>query len=82
VPLHVERFAPKELEADLIDSAFDVALARSALTFHVPADRSILDVDSSCEEGTCGTCETRVLAGLLITGTRCSPTPRRKPATA
>jgi ferredoxin-NADP reductase len=69
--LHVERFAPKELEAGLIDSAFDVTLARSALTFHVRADQSILDVlleagidvDSSCEEGTCGTCETRVLAG-------------------
>ena len=38
----------------------------------MPADRSILEVVeeagvsvlSSCSEGTCGTCETRVLAGV------------------
>ncbi|MCW2496855.1 PDR/VanB family oxidoreductase [Jatrophihabitans sp.] len=69
--LHVERFSPKEQPADLIDTAFDVVLARSELTVHVPVGRTILDVvleagidvESSCEEGTCGTCETGVLEG-------------------
>jgi ferredoxin len=46
-------------------------LARAGLTLTVPPDRSVLesleeagvDVDSSCREGTCGTCETDVLDG-------------------
>ena len=49
-----------------------VELARSGLVLEVPSDRTILqvvrergvDVTSACEEGVCGTCETRVLAGL------------------
>lgn len=52
-------------------ATFEVELARSHLTLPVPPDRSILevvrehvpDVASSCEEGFCGTCETRVLGG-------------------
>jgi ferredoxin len=48
-----------------------VELATSGLTLTVPPDRSILDVVeeagiavlSSCQEGTCGTCETPVLEG-------------------
>ncbi|ODU79143.1 MAG: hypothetical protein ABT10_21255 [Novosphingobium sp. SCN 63-17] len=51
--------------------SFIVELARSGLTLTVPAGESILDVvraagvqaNSSCEQGTCGACETRVLAG-------------------
>ena len=51
--------------------AFEVVLQQSGLTLTVPPDRSILSVVeeagvgvlSSCAEGTCGTCETRVLAG-------------------
>jgi ferredoxin len=51
--------------------AFTVELARSGRSFVVPADKSILDtlleagieVDRSCEEGLCGSCETRLLAG-------------------
>jgi ferredoxin len=49
-----------------------VELAASGLTLTVPPDRSILEVVeqagvgvlSSCSEGTCGTCETAVLAGV------------------
>lgn len=71
VPLHVERFAPKELPTDLIDTTFEVELARSRMTVKVGAEESILDavldagVDAefSCREGTCGTCEVTVLAG-------------------
>jgi len=65
--LHVERFTPRPVSG----SEFDVELAQSGLTLTVPADRSILStlldagvqVLSSCQEGTCGTCETEVLAG-------------------
>jgi ferredoxin-NADP reductase len=69
--LHVERFSPKEQGEPLRHEAFEVELAQSGLTVTVPVDRSILDVVeaagiqvlSSCQEGTCGTCETAVLAG-------------------
>ncbi|MCM0620865.1 cytochrome P450/oxidoreductase [Nocardioides bruguierae] len=69
--LHLERFAPRE-DADLGPARpFEVQLVRTGVTLHVPADRSALDVVheagvdvlSSCAEGTCGTCETRVLEG-------------------
>ncbi|NMI02136.1 PDR/VanB family oxidoreductase [Pseudonocardia acidicola] len=69
--LHVERFAPAELADPVRADDFEVELARSGLTLTVPPDRSILHtledagitVLSSCQEGTCGTCETGVLAG-------------------
>ncbi|GAA5154469.1 MULTISPECIES: PDR/VanB family oxidoreductase [Amycolatopsis] len=68
--LHLERFSPKEITGP--STGFDVELARSGLTLAVPDDRSILEVAedagvpvlSSCREGTCGTCETPVLAGV------------------
>lgn len=52
-------------------SAFTVELARSALSLEVPAGRSLLEVlrengvaaTSSCAQGACGTCLTRVLEG-------------------
>ena len=68
----MERFAARPLGAPVRAEAFDVELARSGLTLTVPPDQSILDVVeeagvgmlSSCAEGTCGTCETAVLAGV------------------
>jgi len=56
---------------DTADGSFDVVCARSGVTVTVPAGTSILDalyaagveVDSSCEQGICGTCETTVLEG-------------------
>jgi ferredoxin-NADP reductase len=65
--LHVERFTPRPVSG----VPFEVELARSGRVVPVPADRSILSVLldsgvqvlSSCQEGTCGTCETEVLAG-------------------
>jgi ferredoxin-NADP reductase len=72
VNLHLERFSA-DASADLTDAtAFDVELSRSGVTVTIPADRSILDVvldaigevNFSCEEGVCGTCETAVLAGV------------------
>jgi ferredoxin-NADP reductase len=70
--LHVERFAPKEGAADGPRESFEVELAQTGTILTVPADRSVLDVVedsgvqvlSSCQEGTCGTCETTVLSGI------------------
>jgi phthalate 4,5-dioxygenase reductase subunit len=53
------------------DAPFDVVLARTGRTVHVPADRSILEalradgvhVRSSCEAGSCGSCRTGLVAG-------------------
>jgi ferredoxin-NADP reductase len=69
--LHVERFSPKEQGEPVLSGSFEVELASSGLTVTVPPDRSILEVVeeagipvlSSCQEGTCGTCETPVLEG-------------------
>lgn len=55
------------------DHGFAVELRRSGVTIEVPAGRSILhvllehkiDVLFSCEEGWCGTCKTRHLAGRI-----------------
>jgi len=71
--LHTERFTPKELGEPVLSGTFEVELAQSGTTLTVPPDRSILEVLedagiqvlSSCQEGTCGTCETVVLAGTV-----------------
>ena len=69
--VHFEWFAaPKQDWPE--NQAFTVELARSGLRLEVPAARTILqvvrdhgiDVVSACEEGVCGTCETRVLEGV------------------
>jgi ferredoxin-NADP reductase len=70
--LHLERFAPRPMGEPVRAEAFDVVLERSGLTVTVPPGRSIMSVVeeagvgvvSSCAEGTCGTCETRVVEGL------------------
>jgi ferredoxin-NADP reductase len=69
--VHVERFTPKEVTG--VDVTFEVELAQSGLTLTVPPGKSILEVVedagipalSSCQEGTCGTCETPVLDGAV-----------------
>lgn len=70
--LRVERFA-SEVEVDREgDQPFEVELAQTGVTVTVEPGVSILDavleagavVDCSCEEGTCGTCETDVLEGV------------------
>ena len=67
-PLHYERFSPPSV-ADGVP--FELELARSGRVVTVPADRSalavLLDTDPgtpySCQQGFCGTCRVRVLAG-------------------
>ncbi|MET8040597.1 PDR/VanB family oxidoreductase [Micromonospora sp. NPDC005215] len=69
--LHVERFTPSgDIGGE--ETAIEVELALSGRTVNVPPGTSILravedagvPVLSSCREGTCGTCETPVLAGV------------------
>ncbi|MFF7415338.1 PDR/VanB family oxidoreductase [Streptomyces lydicus] len=73
--LHIERFSANP-EAPPVqtdgDSPIEIELARSGTSITVPANRTILDavrekiradVPFSCEEGYCGSCETRVLDG-------------------
>ena len=57
--------------SDESNHSFEVECKASGVTVIVPADKSILDtlfeagldVPSSCEQGICGTCETRVISG-------------------
>jgi tetrachlorobenzoquinone reductase len=68
--LHLEYFAAKDAPA--MSGGYRVELRRSGRTLAVPAGQSLLDclrsagIDppSACEQGICGTCEVRVLAGL------------------
>jgi len=55
-----------------VDSGFLVVLARSGREFSIPPGRTILEVleengvevPNSCRQGICGSCETKVLAGI------------------
>lgn len=74
---HAELFAAQpptrteETAETAADAPFEVELRQSGCTLTVPPEKSILDVVlevnpsfmSSCEEGFCGTCETKVLEG-------------------
>jgi ferredoxin-NADP reductase len=66
--LHYERFSPPPV----VDGVpFELELARSQQVLSVPANRSALDVmldrdrttAYSCQQGFCGTCKVKVLAG-------------------
>lgn len=71
--LHLERFAPKAQAPAVLDKEFEVELAESGITVKVPTDKTVLQaieeagvkVPTSCKEGTCGTCETDVLDGVV-----------------
>ena len=68
--IHFEAFSEAEARKP-DDKPFTVTLAKSGETFEVPVGTTILeamrakgiDVPSSCESGTCGTCRTKLLAG-------------------
>ena len=71
--LRLERFSAPEREPapDETDEAFDVVLGSTGERIPVSAEQTVLEaledagvpVDSSCTEGICGTCETKVLCG-------------------
>jgi phthalate 4,5-dioxygenase reductase subunit len=68
--VHFEAFSEAETHKPT-DTPFKVKLARSGEVLEVPTTKTILevlrehglDVPSSCETGTCGTCRTKMLAG-------------------
>lgn len=68
---HCERFAAPTPAAGTEDRPFEVVLAKSGRVLQVPVGVSCLkvlrdagtDVDWSCSEGVCGTCETEVIDG-------------------
>ena len=70
LPLNLERFRNIQPD-DSTKQSWEVELAASGKRLTVPADQSLLEVlraegiyvDSSCEEGTCGTCALGVLSG-------------------
>lgn len=70
--VHREYFAAASHDRSM-DKAFDVRIASSGELVHVPADLSVIEalaehgieIASSCNEGTCGTCLTRVLQGEI-----------------
>lgn len=70
---HIERFAALPVEASpQARTRYIAELHSSGRTFTITPDKSLLqtlldggvDVDYSCQEGVCGTCETRVLSGI------------------
>lgn len=68
--LHWEVFAGEVVKHDT-DGAFAVRIQSSGLVVQVPKDRTVAEalaaagvqVETSCEQGVCGTCITRVLEG-------------------
>ncbi|MFB8028353.1 PDR/VanB family oxidoreductase [Streptomyces sp. NPDC056465] len=69
--LRLERFAAPTVEHEGDDEAFEVECRTSGLTLTVGPGTSVLEaaenaglaVESSCRDGICGSCETRVLEG-------------------
>jgi ferredoxin len=70
---YFERFSGEVVEYDTsADFAFDVLIDGTDLRLEVPVDKSIATVleengiwvPTSCTEGYCGVCETRVIAGI------------------
>jgi vanillate O-demethylase ferredoxin subunit len=69
--LHREHFAGMA-NASATDGSFEVRVASTGLSFHVPAGKTVIEilaahgveVETSCEAGVCGTCLTRVLEGI------------------
>ena len=70
--VRVERFEPDRAALAAPRAAFEVRLTGAGRVLEVPAERSILDVVEeagiawpySCREGTCGSCEARIVAGV------------------
>lgn len=71
--IHFERFEPDRAALDAPRRPFRLILAGSSKTIDVPTEVSALDAvlgagvawPYSCREGTCGSCEVRVVAGAV-----------------
>lgn len=70
--VHLEYFAADPQSLAGAQEAFQVRLARSGGTYDIPAGKTIVQalaeqgvtIDTSCEQGVCGTCLTGVLEGI------------------
>ncbi|WP_316227643.1 MULTISPECIES: PDR/VanB family oxidoreductase [unclassified Bradyrhizobium] len=70
--IHVERFTAKAAAA-LLDKVFEVKIASTGATFKIPGDKTVtafleesgVKIQTSCEQGMCGTCKTKVLEGEI-----------------
>jgi vanillate O-demethylase ferredoxin subunit len=70
--LHCEYFANDQSLVRPDDKPFEVVLQRTGTTLHVPVGRTIAQVaqeagvfiNTVCEQGACGSCETSVLQGV------------------
>lgn len=70
--VHFESFAPAAPRAARVDAPFEVKIQSTGEVLAIPADQSLLHVllengvylESSCEQGSCGTCAFRVLEGV------------------
>jgi ferredoxin-NADP reductase len=68
---HAEHFVPVS-RPPIVAGPLEIECSRSGVRLTVPADRSVLEVleenripmVASCRRGVCGSCETRVLAGV------------------
>lgn len=69
--VHREFFAAAPID-QRGDTPFEVQLASSGQIFYIPADRTVfevldeagIEIESSCEQGVCGTCITGLLDGI------------------
>jgi ferredoxin--NADP+ reductase/vanillate O-demethylase ferredoxin subunit len=69
--VHIERFAADPSTEAVQEGEYTVSLSRTGTTVKVPSGKSLLDalldagvqMDYSCREGVCGSCETAVLEG-------------------
>lgn len=69
--IHLEYFSVAADESLTSGDSFDVELRRSGVTLHINSDQTIaqvmqeagLEIPTSCEQGVCGTCVTRILEG-------------------
>ncbi|SDD88823.1 vanillate O-demethylase ferredoxin subunit [Cupriavidus sp. YR651] len=69
--VHIERFAADPGTEAVQEGEYSVTLQRTGKLVHVPAGKSLLDallesgvqMEYSCREGVCGSCETAVLDG-------------------
>ena len=83
--VHIERFAAT-LDENYKPEPFDARIASTGEVLHVPADRSLLEVlrengfpvASSCEIGTCGTCECGYRNGTVIHRDHALPLAKRQ----
>lgn len=69
--VHLEYFSADQTSNSGHQKAFRVRLARSGREYEIPADKSIVEtlaahgihIETSCEQGVCGTCATGLLEG-------------------